>query len=30
MKLLSLTVGGFKNLSQTTIELGGITAFLTV
>ena len=29
MKLLSLTVGGFKNLSQTTIELGGITAFVS-
>ena len=29
MKLLNLTVGGFKNLSQTTIELGGITAFVS-
>ncbi|MDY3970532.1 MAG: AAA family ATPase [Atopobiaceae bacterium] len=29
MKLLSLTVGGFKNLSQTTIELDGITAFVS-
>ena len=29
MRLLSLTVGGFRNLSETTIELGGITAFVS-
>ena len=25
MKLLSVSVSGFKNVSKTTIELGGIT-----
>ncbi|MBQ9057918.1 MAG: AAA family ATPase [Atopobiaceae bacterium] len=29
MKLLSLTVGGFRNVAETTIELGGITAFVS-
>lgn len=29
MKLLSLTVGGFRNIAETTIELGGITAFVS-
>jgi predicted ATPase len=29
MKLLKLTVGGFRNISETTIELGGITAFVS-
>lgn len=29
MRLLSLTVGGFRNLSETTIELGGISAFVS-
>jgi predicted ATPase len=29
MKLLSLTVGGFRNIAETTIELGGITTFVS-
>ena len=29
MRLLSLTVGGFRNVAETTIELGGITAFVS-
>lgn len=29
MRLLSLTVGGFRNIAETTIELGGITAFVS-
>lgn len=29
MKLLKLTVGGFRNLAETTIELEGITAFVS-
>lgn len=29
MKLLSLTVGRFRNVAETTIELGGITAFVS-
>lgn len=29
MRLLSLTVGGFRNVSDTTISLGGITAFVS-
>lgn len=29
MRLLGLTVGGFRNVAKTTIELGGITAFVS-
>lgn len=29
MKLLSLTIGGFRNIAETTIELGGIIAFVS-
>lgn len=29
MKLLSMTVGGFRNLARTKVELGGITAFVS-
>lgn len=29
MRLLSLTVGGFRNVAETTIELGGITTFVS-
>ena len=29
MELLSVSVGGFRNLAYTTIELGGITALVS-
>jgi len=29
MRLLSITVGGYRNIAETTIELSGITAFVS-